>query len=344
MSSRFLPETDGVRAALRGYARTAAPWVRLNEDPPYLAARHPSPARRVGVLSGGGSGHEPLHGGFVGRGMLDAAVPGQVFASPHNRQVYEASRAVAREEGVLHIVKNYTGDRINFGIAAERLAGDGIRCGRVLVDDDLATERDDTSTGRRGTGGAVIVEKLVGAAADQGRGLDELVALGTAIAGSTRSIAAASHALTALGGHEPAFDLGPDELEYGVGIHGERAPATIARPSFDELVARMAGEVLGAVDPGDEGVLLFVNGLGATSNLELYAVFDRVAALLDDRRIAVAGSLVGGYVAALDMSGFSLTATAVRDDWQELWAAPSDVPAFPQPREDAATAAPGGSR
>ncbi|WP_234701172.1 dihydroxyacetone kinase subunit DhaK, partial [Streptomyces malaysiensis] len=165
--------------ALAGFAAAHADLVDYNPDHGYFHTRHTAPARRVGLVSGGGSGHEPLHSGFLGTGMLDAACPGRIFASPHNRQIFEASRAVARAEGVLHIVKNYTGDRINFGIAAERLAHEGIHCARVLIDDDLATDSDDIAVGRRGTGATLIVEKILGAAADEGRGLEDLVALGT---------------------------------------------------------------------------------------------------------------------------------------------------------------------
>ncbi len=167
---------DPVPAALRGFARAHADLVELHEKPAHLVARHRDPGRRVGLVSGGGSGHEPLHAGFLGRGMLDAVAPGKVFASPHNKQVLEASRQAAGPGGVIHVVKNYTGDRINFGIAAERLRLEGIEVRRVLVDDDLATESDETATGRRGTGATVVVEKLLGAAADTGLGIDELAA------------------------------------------------------------------------------------------------------------------------------------------------------------------------
>ncbi|MGH8882983.1 MAG: dihydroxyacetone kinase subunit DhaK, partial [Stackebrandtia sp.] len=168
MSALFLLEPgQGPAVSLQGFIRRY-PWIRLSTDPLFLHHDRSAPTRRVAVVSGGGSGHEPLHGGFVGTGMLDAAVPGKIFASPHNRQVYEASRTVARSGGVLHIVKNYTGDKINFGIAAERLAADGIEVDRVLVDDDVATESDETATGRRGTAATVVVEKILGAAADRG--------------------------------------------------------------------------------------------------------------------------------------------------------------------------------
>ncbi|MEW1718019.1 dihydroxyacetone kinase subunit DhaK [Streptomyces sp. NPDC093109] len=329
MNHLFLPEADPVGVSLRGFARAHPELVALHEDPLFVTATDTDPARRVGLLSGGGSGHEPMHAGFVGRGLLDAAVPGRIFASPHNRQVYEASRAVARDDGVLHIVKNYTGDRINFGIAAERLRADGIEVRRVLVDDDLATESDLTATGRRGTGATVIVEKLLGGAADTGLGIAELAALGERFARSSRSVAVAGRAQTSpsLGGE--VFALADREIEYGVGIHGERAAETITRPSFGELVERMTAQVLDGLPGTGDGVILLVNGLGATTLLELYAVHEQVSGVLERRGVPVAGQLVGTHVPALDMSGFSLTMTAVRTDWLAWWRAPARTPAFP---------------
>jgi len=183
---------DIVDRSLRGFAKAHHGLVELHTDPLFVLARDRHPGRRVGLVSGGGSGHEPMHVGLVGQGMLDAAVPGRVFASPHNRQIYQASRAAAGEAGILHIVKNYTGDRINFGIAAERLKADGIHVARVLVDDDLATDDPEAGTGRRGTAATIVVEKLLGAAADEGLGLEQLEATGRRVVAHSRSIAVAS--------------------------------------------------------------------------------------------------------------------------------------------------------
>lgn len=329
MNPLFLPADHAVEHALRGLVLSHPGLLRLNEDPLYVAARERHPARRVGLISGGGSGHEPLHTGFVGSGMLDAAVPGRVFASPHNRQILEASREAAGEDGVLHIVKNYTGDRINFGIAAERLRAEGIEVRRVLVDDDLATESDETATGRRGTGATVLVEKLLGGAADTGLGLDELASLGTEFAAASRSVAVASRAHTSPSQGGEAFQLPDRTLEYGVGIHGERAVTTLEHPGFEALVDRMTRQLLDALPRSAGPVLLLVNGLGATTPLELQAVHSRVTGLLEERGLDVAGRLVGTYVPALDMSGFSLTLTALRDDWLDHWNAPARTPAFP---------------
>ncbi|TCK21476.1 dihydroxyacetone kinase subunit DhaK [Pseudonocardia endophytica] len=331
MSLPFHPhEGDPVPPALRGFARAHADLVELSESPAYLVARQRHPDRRVGLVSGGGSGHEPMHAGFVGAGMLDAVAPGKVFASPHNAQVLGASRAAAGPDGVLHVVKNYTGDRINFGIASERLRFEGVDVRRVLVDDDLATESDETATGRRGTGATVVVEKILGGAADAGLGLDELAELGTRVAGASRSLAVAARAQTSPHTGMPAFELGPYELEYGVGIHGERAQKSITRPSTEDLVDRMLDELTAAL-PGDgERVLAVVNGLGGTTGLELYGLHDLVSDGLERRGLAIAGRLVGTFVPALDMAGFSLTLTRVTDEWLSWWSAPSDTPAFPR--------------
>jgi len=331
MSGRpFQPDDrEPVDAAVAGFARAHAGLVEARRDPLYLRARYRAAGRRVGLVSGGGSGHEPLHAGFLGAGMLDAVAPGRVFASPDNRQVLEAGRAAAGPDGLLYVVKNYTGDRINFGIAAERLRHEGVEVRRVLVDDDLATDDDRTATGRRGTGATVAVEKLLGAAADRGLGLDELAELGGRVAAASRSLAVASRAHTAPDTGAPAFALGDGELEYGVGIHGERARTSIPRPGLSELVGRMVRELTAAL-PGTGGELLaIVNGLGATTNLELYGVYDEVCRCLGERGLTVAGSLVGTYVAALDMHGFSITLTRLERGWLDLWQAPVRTPAFP---------------
>ncbi|AQT78649.1 dihydroxyacetone kinase [Mycolicibacterium litorale] len=325
----FHPEDgDPVPVALCGFARANSDFVELHESPTFFTARHRNGRRTVGLVSGGGSGHEPLHAGFLGEGMLDAVAPGKVFASPHNRQVLEASRHVAGEQGVLHIVKNYTGDRINFGIAAERLRLEGIEVRRVLVDDDIATDSADTATGRRGTAGTVVVEKVLGAAADDGAGLDDLVELGTRVASVTRSLAVASQAQTAIHSGRPAFELEPGELEYGVGIHGERAASSLARPATPELVRRMTGEVLNALPDGADAIVI-VNGLGAVTLLELNVIFEYAAREIELRGRRVVGNLVGDYVPALDMRGFSITVTMADAELLALWDAPAFTPAFP---------------
>ena len=325
---------DPVPTAVRGFARAHDDLVALHEDPIHLVARHRHPDRRVGLVSGGGSGHEPLHAGFLGRGMLDAVAPGPVFTSPHNTAVLAASRAAAGPGGVVHVVKNYTGDRINFGIAAERLRMEGVDARRVLVDDDLATDGLDTATGRRGTGATVVVEKILGAAADTGAGPDELATLGTEVAAASRSLAVASRAQTSARTGDPAFAL-DGELDYGVGIHGERARRSVPRPPTEELVGRMLDELVAALAdapgaPAGDDVVLVVNGMGGTALLELYVLAELASAGLAERGLTRAGLLVGTFVPALDMAGFSLTLTRMRPHWKDYWAAPAETAAFPR--------------
>lgn len=318
-----------VSDALSGFARAHPDVVVHDTRHGFVRARLSSPTRRVALVSGGGSGHEPLHIGFVGAGMLDAACPGRVFASPHNRQIFEASCAVAREEGVLHLVKNYTGDRINFGIAAERLRHRGIPCGRVLIDDDLASQSEDIVSGRRGTAATVLVEKILGAAADSGMGLSDLVSLGESLTGRCRSIAVASAAHTAPTTGRPAFEL-PDEcLEFGVGIHGERAGRRMRRRSLGELVDTMADALLrDLAPPPGSAVIAVVNGLGASTRLELYAVMGELTRVLDGRRVTVERSLVGDFVTALDMRGFSITLLRADTAAVKLFDAPARTAAW----------------
>lgn len=320
---------DPVPAAVRGFARAHADLVVLHEDPIHLVARDRAPGRRVGLVSGGGSGHEPLHAGFLGRGMLDAVAPGPVFTSPHNKAVLHASRAAAGPDGVLHVVKNYTGDRINFGIAAERLRMEGVDVARVLVDDDLATDGLDTATGRRGTGATVVVEKILGAAADTGAGLTELATLGTDVAAASRSLAVASRAQSSARTGEPAFAL-DGQLDYGVGIHGERARRSVDRPPTEELVDRMLDEIVAGLPAGPDQVVLVVNGMGGTALLELYVLAELAAVVLEARGLERMGLLVGTFVPALDMAGFSLTLTRMRPEWTDLWSAPARTAAFPR--------------
>ncbi|MER8185389.1 dihydroxyacetone kinase subunit DhaK [Kitasatospora sp. NPDC094015] len=286
-------------------------------------------APKVALVSGGGSGHEPLHAGFVGPGMLDAACPGEIFTSPVPDQVLAAARAVQQGRGVLLVVKNYTGDVLNFGLAAELAAEEGIEVRTVLVDDDVAVEDSTWTAGRRGTGATVAVEKIAGALAERGATLAEVAAVAEQVDAASRSFAIALSAATVPAAGHPGFDLPPDEIEVGVGIHGEpgrrRAPLRPAR----ELVAEVVDTILADhhLAAGDRVVAL-VNGLGATPLLELYLVFGEVHARLAERGITIARNLVGSYVTSLDMAGFSLTLTRADDRLLELWDAPVATPAL----------------
>ncbi len=319
---------DLVSEALEGFERSHSALVRWNRDPSFVV-RADERGPKVGLVSGGGSGHEPLHTGFVGRGMLDAAVPGGIFASPAAVQVHAATEAAQRDRGVVYIVKNYTGDIINFGIAAELAADDGIEVETVVVDDDLATDRDDDGPGRRGTAAVVVVEKVCGAAAERGAERSEIVGLGQRVSAASRSLAIALQAPTHPGDEQPSFEMGDDEIEFGVGIHGERGIGRRSYAPAADLARMLVEPLVEAVElrKGD-GVIAIVNGLGATHLLELHAMFRETALILDDLGIAIARSLVGPYVTSLDMSGCSLTLVRADDELVELWDEPVRTPAL----------------
>ncbi|MDT5075419.1 MAG: phosphoenolpyruvate---glycerone phosphotransferase subunit DhaK [Mycobacterium sp.] len=298
--------------------------------PRYGLVRRRTPARdKVGVISGGGSGHEPLHAGFVGTGMLDVAVAGAVFASPTALQVQEGTLAADSGRGVVQIVKNYTGDVLNFTIAGE-LAGDSsVKTEIVLVDDDLATDTDDGGPGRRGTAAVVAVEKIVGALAEKGGSLEQVAEIGRRVARTSRTMSLALEAGTHPGQHEPAFQLASDEVELGVGIHGERGTGRVPFASADELTEQLVVPLL--TDLGlsrGASVLAIVNGLGTTYPLELTVAARAMHRLLTSRGISVARTLVGSYVTSLDMHGFSITLTPADVDLLPLWDAPVRTPAL----------------
>ncbi|MDH6113210.1 dihydroxyacetone kinase-like protein [Kitasatospora sp. MAP12-15] len=287
---------------------------------------------KVAVISGGGSGHEPLHAGFVGPGMLDAACPGEIFTSPVPDQVLAAINATHAGAGVVLVVKNYTGDVLNFQLAAELAAGTGIEVRTVLVDDDVAVDGAGFTAGRRGTGATVVVEKVVGALAERGAGAAEAASAGERANAASRSFAVALTAATVPAVGRPGFELPEDQIEVGVGIHGEpgryREPLRPAKELVAQVVdAVLAGHTLAA---GDE-VIALVNGLGATPLIELYIVFGEVSARLAERGIRIVRSLVGNYVTSLDMAGFSLTLTKTDPQLLDLWDAPVSTPALRRP-------------
>ncbi|MFE7131587.1 dihydroxyacetone kinase subunit DhaK [Streptomyces sp. NPDC057638] len=325
--SHFLPDRTAVLTACQGLA-LAYPDIGLCAEPLYLLATRPAPTRRVALVSGGGAGHEPLHTGLLGRGGLDAVVPGAVFTSPSGTQIEAAMRAAAAlggRDAVLLVVKNYTGDRINFSLAADRAVAGGLPVAQVVVADDLATS--DAPAGRRGTGATLVVEKLLGALADQGADLDSLVELGERVAAASRSLAVCARAHTSPAHRAPAFQLAPGALDYGVGIHGERAARTLdASGSVDRVVTRVVDELLTAVAPRADGVIALVSGLGGTSELELRAISALVHQNLTARGVRVQALAAGSYVTALDMAGFSVTLTALEPGWTALWTLPTRTP------------------
>ena len=317
-----------VTEALRGMA-VAHPELRVDHANRIIYRGDAPVAGKVGLISGGGSGHEPLHGGFVGPGMLDAACPGEIFTSPVPDQMLEATKNVDGGAGVLHIVKNYTGDVMNFDMAAELAVAEGITIESVVVNDDVAVKDSTYTAGRRGVGATVLVEKLAGAAADQGRGLAEVAALARHANAAARSMGVALTSCTVPAVGHPTFELSDTEIEVGIGIHGEpgrqRLPLRPARAVAD----LMLDPILADLDfSGEHGVILFVNSMGATPLIELYVMYHQVATILDKAGIRIARSLVGPYITSLDMSGCSVTLMRADDELLQLWDHPVNTPAL----------------
>jgi len=323
---KFINAIDDVLSeSLDGFAAAHADLLVLGEERKFVRRRTPTPGK-VALISGGGSGHEPLHAGFVGRGMLDAACPGQVFTSPTPDQMMAAAEAVDSGAGALFIVKNYEGDVMNFQLAADM-------CGRevatVVTNDDVAVEVSTWSTGRRGVAGTLVVEKMVGAAAEQGQSLAALQALGTRVNEATRSMGAALTSCTVPAAGQPTFVLAEDEMEMGVGIHGEPGRRRVKLASADTIVDEMMAAILGDLaPPARSECLLLVNGFGGTPAMELYLMANSARRVLAARGIIVARYLVGSYVTSLEMAGCSLTVTLLDDGLRALWDAPVHTPAL----------------
>ncbi|KFU81257.1 dihydroxyacetone kinase DhaK subunit [Amycolatopsis lurida] len=318
-----------VAESLRGLAAAHADVLRVEDDPALVVRVDAPVAGKVAVISGGGSGHEPLHGGFVGQGMLAAAVPGAVFTSPTPDAVEAAVKATTGDAGALLIVKNYTGDVLNFETAAELAAAEGLDVRSVVIDDDVAVKDSTYTAGRRGVGGTVLLEKVTGAAAERGDTLDAVEALARKVIGQVRSIGVALTAPTVPHAGEPSFDLADDEIEFGIGIHGEPGIERTAVVTADELVARMVEAVVTDL-PFAEGdkVLLFTNSMGGTPLVELYLAHGIAERLLAERGIVVERRLVGPYITSLEMQGMSLTLLKLDDELTELWDAPVNTPAL----------------
>jgi dihydroxyacetone kinase-like protein len=320
---------DVVTEALHGIA-AAHPDLRV-DHPNKIVYRGDSPVSgKVGLISGGGSGHEPLHGGFVGQGMLDAACAGEVFTSPVPDQMLEATKNVDGGAGVLHIVKNYTGDVMNFEMAAELAAAEtGVEVVSVVTDDDVAVQDSLYTAGRRGVGVTVLLEKIAGAAAEQGRSLPDVAEVAKQVAANGRSMGMALTSCTVPAAGKPTFELGEDEMEIGIGIHGEpgrrRLPLAPARTIAELLVEPIVSDLPFA---GGDAVIAFVNGMGGTPLIELYVMYNEVASILRGHGIELARSLVGPYITSLDMAGCSVTLLRVTDDLLALWDAPVRTPAL----------------
>jgi phosphoenolpyruvate---glycerone phosphotransferase subunit DhaK len=313
---------DVVAEALRGI-EAARPEVRVDHANRIIYRRDTPKSGKVGLVSGGGSGHEPLHGGFVGLGMLDAACAGQIFTSPTPDQMLEATKGVDSGSGVLHIVKNYTGDVMNFEMAAELAAAEtGIGIDTVVINDDVAVEDSLYTAGRRGVGVTVLLEKLVGAAAEEGRPLSDLVTLAQTINDSGRSMGMALTSCTVPAAGKPTFELGADEMELGIGIHGEPGRRRVALASAHQIANQLLEPVLADLDFTSSPVIAMLNGMGGTPLIELYLMYGEVAKILDKAGISVARNLVGNYITSLEMAGCSVTLLRADEKLIRLWDAP----------------------
>ncbi len=312
-----------VAESLEGFGMAHSDLVKVHADPAYVTRRDAPVSGKVSLVSGGGSGHEPLHSGYVGRGMLDAAVPGAVFTSPTPDQILPAITNTDSGAGVLLIVKNYTGDILNFETAAELAQAEGIEVRSVVVNDDVAVEDSLYTAGRRGVGGTVLVERIAGAAAERGDSLDAVADLAERVNAGVRSMGVALSACTVPHAGEPSFDLAENEIELGVGIHGEPGRRRMPMATADVITDQLLDPVLSDLGAGSgQRVLLFVNGMGGTPLSELYIVYRHAAKLLADRGLHVERSLVGNYITALEMQGASITVLKLDDDMIDLWDSP----------------------
>src|SRR3954466_2206523 len=313
---------DVVAEALEGI-EAAHPDLRVDRANKVIYRGDAPRPGKVGLISGGGSGHEPLHGGFVGLGMLDAACCGEVFTSPVPDQMLEATRSVDGGAGVLHIVKNYTGDVMNFEMAAELAAADtGVEVETIVTDDDVAVQDSTWTAGRRGVGVTVLLEKIVGAAAEEGRDLDAVLELAKRINGQGRSMGMALTSCTVPTAGKPTFDLPEDQMEMGVGIHGEPGRHRVPIAGAAEIAEQLVDPILGDFDFQGGPSIVMLSGLGGTPLIELYLLYGEVAVLLEKAGVQVARTLVGDYITSLDMAGASVTVLKADDELLRLWDAP----------------------
>lgn len=311
---------DLVAEALRGMA-AAHPGLRVDQQHKVIYRANAPVAGKVGLVSGGGSGHEPLHGGFVGLGMLDAACAGEVFTSPVPDQILQATKAIDAGAGVLHIVKNYPGDVMNFEMAAEFAVESALEVRSVVIDDDVV--------GRRGVGLTVLVEKIAGAAAEQGRSLSEVADVARKVNAGGRSMGVALTSCTVPAVGRPTFELPETHMEIGIGIHGEPGRQRLPLAPAKRVAEYLLDPILADLDfTGGDGVIAFVNGMGGTPLIELYLMYHEVATILGKSGVRIARSLVGSYITSLEMAGCSVTVLRADDDLLKLWDAPVHTPAL----------------
>jgi dihydroxyacetone kinase-like protein len=340
---------DVVKEQLEGMAAAHPDLIKVHYEPDYVYRADAPVAGKVAIISGGGSGHEPMHGGFVGMGMLDAACPGAVFTSPTPDQMYEAAKAVNSGAGVLFLVKNYTGDVLNFEMAADMAYAEGIPVQNVLIDDDVAVKDSLYTAGRRGVGTTVLVEKIVGAAAEAGYNLEQCADLARKANSYGRSMGMALTSCTVPAAGKPIFEIGDDEMEFGIGIHGEPGQKRMKVLPADEVTAMMANEIIHdkaysrtvreledgqwvdkeLVDEpfkrGDK-VIAFVNSMGGTPVAELYAVYRKLAEVCAAEGIEIVRNLIGPYITSLEMAGMSITLLKADDEILKFWDAPVKTP------------------
>jgi phosphoenolpyruvate---glycerone phosphotransferase subunit DhaK len=314
---------DVVTEELQGLAAAHADLVRVQFNPNVIIRADAPVQGKVGLVSGGGSGHEPMHGGFVGQGMLDAACPGEVFTSPTPDQMLDATKAVDGGAGVLHIVKNYTGDVMNFEMAADLAGGESIQVEAVVIDDDVAVQDSLYTAGRRGVGTTVLAEKICGAAAEDGRPLADVAELCRKVNANGRSMGMALTSCIVPAAGKPTFELGDDEMEIGIGIHGEPGRERMKVEPSAKIVERLATPIVEDLpfESGDE-VLAFVNGMGGTPLIELYVAYNDLKKFLDGRGITITRNLIGPYITSLEMAGCSITLLKLDDELTRLWDAP----------------------
>jgi dihydroxyacetone kinase-like protein len=327
---KFLNDpADVVKESLAGLAAAHGDLLRYDAQA-QIVVRADSPVQgKVALVSGGGSGHEPLHGGFVGRGMLDAACPGEVFTSPVPDQMLAATKAVDGGAGVVHIVKNYTGDVMNFKLAAEDAADEGIAVESVLVDDDVAVQDSLYTAGRRGVGATVLIEKLAGAAAERGDNVEAVAATARRVNDRARSFGIALSSCTPPASGKPMFDLPDGEIELGIGIHGEPGRRREQTRTAREIVEVTLEAILSDLEPAEGArVLPFVNGMGGTPLIELYLLYGEVDRQLRRAGVQPVRNLVGSYITSLEMAGASVTVLELDDELVSLWDAPVHTPAL----------------
>lgn len=293
-----------------------------------VVVRSSKKENKVALISGGGSGHEPAHGGYVGEGMLDAAVAGAVFTSPTPDQVYEGIKAIATDAGVLMVIKNYTGDVMNFEMAGEMAEADGIKVKQVVVNDDVAVKDSLYTVGRRGVAGTVFVHKIAGALAETGADLDAVQAVAQKVIDNVRTMGAAIRPCTVPAAGKPGFELSENEMEVGIGIHGEPGTHREEIKPADEIVDMLLKQILADIDYTDSEVAVMINGSGATPLMELFIINNHVADVLAEKGIKVYKTFVGEYMTSIEMEGFSISLLKLDDQLKELLDAKADTPAF----------------